>query len=70
MSAARPTSATPLVKQEESAIEADNLLHSGNDVSEADVELLLSFRRGGAQARVSTPPASASRVSISALLNS
>ncbi|KEP50096.1 Jmjd1a protein [Rhizoctonia solani 123E] len=70
MRAARPTSTTPLVKQEESATEAHNLLHSGNDVSEADVELLLNFRRDSAQARASTPPTSASRVSISALLNS
>ncbi|CAE6402917.1 unnamed protein product [Rhizoctonia solani] len=70
MSAARPTSTTPLVKQEETAAEAHELLHSGNDVSEADVELLLHFRRDSAQARASTPPTSASRVSISALLNS
>ncbi|CAE6469855.1 unnamed protein product [Rhizoctonia solani] len=74
MSAARQTSATPLVKQEEPSVEAHTLLHSGHDVSEADVELLLNFRRDSAQvapiARVSTPPVSASRVSISALLNS
>ncbi|CAE6511592.1 unnamed protein product [Rhizoctonia solani] len=70
MSAARPTSTPPLVKQEESAAEAHSLLHFGHDVSEADAELLLNFRRDSAQVRVSTPPASASRVSISALLNS
>ncbi|KAH7332919.1 hypothetical protein B0J17DRAFT_676934 [Rhizoctonia solani] len=74
MSAARQTSATPLVKQEEPFVEAHTLLHAGHDVSEADVELLLNFRRDSGQvaptARVSTPPVSASRVSISALLNS
>ncbi|KAG8713118.1 hypothetical protein FRC11_013230 [Ceratobasidium sp. 423] len=70
MSAARPTSTPPLVKQEEPTVEAHALLHSGHDVSEADVELLLNFRRDSAQVRVSTPPTSASRVSISALLNS
>ncbi|CEL62333.1 hypothetical protein RSOLAG1IB_10386 [Rhizoctonia solani AG-1 IB] len=69
MSAARPTRTTPLVKQEETAADTENLLLLGHDVSEADVELLLNFRRDGAQARVSTPPTSASRVSISALLN-
>ncbi|KAF8692841.1 hypothetical protein RHS03_08528, partial [Rhizoctonia solani] len=70
MSIARPTRTPPLVKLEESATDAENLLHLGHDVSEADVELLLNFRRDGAQvARVSTPPTSASRVSISALLN-
>ncbi|KAJ1308139.1 hypothetical protein OPQ81_003857 [Rhizoctonia solani] len=74
MSAVRRTSTTPLVKQEEPAAEAHALLHPGHDVSEADVELLLNFRRDSAQVapatRVSTPPTSASRVSISALLNS
>ncbi|CAE6438388.1 unnamed protein product [Rhizoctonia solani] len=69
MSAARPTRTTPLVKQEETAADAESLLHTEHDVSEADVELLLNFRRDGAQGRVSTPPTSASRVSISALLN-
>ncbi|ELU36545.1 hypothetical protein AG1IA_09432 [Rhizoctonia solani AG-1 IA] len=46
---ARPTRTPPLVKLEESATDAENLLHLGHDVSEADVELLLNFRRDGAQ---------------------
>jgi hypothetical protein len=49
MSAARPTRTTPLVKQEETAADTENLLLLGYDVSEADVELLLNFRRDGAQ---------------------
>ncbi|CAE7139570.1 unnamed protein product [Rhizoctonia solani] len=70
MSAARLTSTPPLVKQEELTLEANSLSSPAHDVSEADVELLLNFRRDSAHARVSTPPTSASRVSISALLNS